>query len=71
MIAGVICLPARAMPTRATGLVPPQLAGRPDGIALRVPVPHGSVVDLRSYACRIVELAECVGATLPAAEPAG
>ena len=32
--------------TRAAGQVLPQMQGRLDGIAMRVPVPDGSIVDL-------------------------
>ena len=39
-------VPTTTGAARATGEVLPQLAGRLDGIALRVPVPDGSVTDL-------------------------
>jgi glyceraldehyde 3-phosphate dehydrogenase len=44
--AAVSIVPTTTGASRAVGEVLPQLAGRLDGIALRVPVPNGSVVDL-------------------------
>ncbi|MGH9368779.1 MAG: type I glyceraldehyde-3-phosphate dehydrogenase, partial [Thermoanaerobaculia bacterium] len=43
-------IPTTTGAARAVGKVLPRLAGRLDGIAMRVPVPDGSVVDL---ACRL------------------
>ena len=43
-------IPTTTGAARAVGKVLPKLAGRLDGIAMRVPVPDGSVVDL---ACRL------------------
>ena len=44
--AAVSIVPTATGASRAIGDVLPQLAGRLDGIALRVPVPNGSIVDL-------------------------
>jgi glyceraldehyde 3-phosphate dehydrogenase len=44
--AAVSIVPTSTGASRAVGEVLPQLAGRLDGIALRVPVPIGSIVDL-------------------------
>ena len=44
--AAVSIVPTSTGASRAVGEVLPQLAGRLDGIALRVPVPVGSIVDL-------------------------
>ncbi|MBI2709677.1 MAG: type I glyceraldehyde-3-phosphate dehydrogenase [Actinobacteria bacterium] len=43
--AGVSIVPTSTGASRAVGDVLPRLAGRLDGIALRVPVPNGSIVD--------------------------
>ena len=52
--AALSIIPTSTGAARATGLVLPQLAGRLDGIALRVPVPDGSVVDLTCELARSV-----------------
>jgi glyceraldehyde 3-phosphate dehydrogenase len=44
--AALSIVPTSTGASRAVGDVLPQLAGRLDGIALRVPVPNGSIVDL-------------------------
>jgi glyceraldehyde 3-phosphate dehydrogenase (phosphorylating) len=44
--AAVSIVPTSTGASRAVGEVLPHLAGRLDGIALRVPVPDGSIVDL-------------------------
>jgi glyceraldehyde 3-phosphate dehydrogenase len=44
--AAVSIVPTSTGASRAVGEVLPQLAGRLDGVALRVPVPDGSIVDL-------------------------
>src|SRR5690606_6495877 len=51
---------------RAVGKVLPALAGRLDGIALRVPVPDGSIVD---FCCRLAKPAdaEAINAAVAAA----
>jgi len=48
--AAVNVIPTSTGAARAVGKVLPALAGRLDGIALRVPVPDGSIVD---FACRV------------------
>lgn len=44
--AGLNTIPTTTGAARAVGQVLPQLAGRLDGMAIRVPVPNGSIVDL-------------------------
>jgi glyceraldehyde 3-phosphate dehydrogenase len=44
--AAVSIIPTSTGAARTTGLVIPELAGRLDGVALRVPVPDGSLTDL-------------------------
>jgi glyceraldehyde 3-phosphate dehydrogenase len=44
--AAVSIVPTSTAASRAVGEVLPRVAGRLDGIALRVPVPNGSIVDL-------------------------
>jgi len=44
--AAVNIVPTTTGAARATGLVLPRLAGRLDGLSLRVPVPDGSITDL-------------------------
>jgi glyceraldehyde 3-phosphate dehydrogenase len=44
--AGVNIVPTSTGAARATGLVLPDMQGRLDGVALRVPVPDGSLTDL-------------------------
>lgn len=44
--AGVSIIPTSTGAAKAIGLVIPELAGKLDGISMRVPVPDGSVVDL-------------------------
>ena len=44
--AAVSIVPTSTGASRAVGQVLPQLAGRLEGTALRVPVPDGSIVDL-------------------------
>jgi len=43
--AAEICIPTTTGAARAVGVVLPELNGKLDGIAMRVPVPDGSVVD--------------------------
>jgi glyceraldehyde 3-phosphate dehydrogenase len=64
--AALSIVPTSTGAARATGLVLPQLAGRLDGIALRVPVPDGSVVDLTCELRRAVTR-EAVNGALAAA----
>jgi glyceraldehyde 3-phosphate dehydrogenase len=49
-------IPTSTGAARAVGKVLPNLAGKLDGIALRVPVPDGSIIDL---VCRLRERASC------------
>lgn len=44
--AGVSIIPTKTGAAKAVGLVIPELAGKLDGFAMRVPTPDGSVVDL-------------------------
>ena len=44
--AAVSVIPTSTGAAKAIGLVIPELKGKIDGIAMRVPVPDGSVVDL-------------------------
>jgi glyceraldehyde 3-phosphate dehydrogenase len=48
--AGENIIPTTTGAARAVGKVLPQLQGKLDGLAMRVPVPDGSIVDL---ACRL------------------
>jgi glyceraldehyde 3-phosphate dehydrogenase len=65
--AALSIIPTSTGAARATGLVLPQLAGRLDGIALRVPVPDGSVVDLTCELSRPVTREEVNAALAEAA----
>ena len=68
--AAVNIIPTSTGAARAVGKVIPELAGRLDGIALRVPVPDGSIVD---FLCRVGSLptsAEVNAAVRNAAEGA-
>ena len=66
--AALSIIPTSTGAARATGLVLPQLAGRLDGIALRVPVPDGSVVDLTCELARPVTREEVNAALAEAAD---
>ena len=61
--AGVNIIPTTTGAARAVGQVLPQLQGRLDGLAMRVPVPDGSIVDLT---CRLRRRAsrEAINATV-------
>jgi glyceraldehyde 3-phosphate dehydrogenase len=54
--AGVNIIPTTTGAARAVGKVLPQLQGKLDGLAMRVPVPDGSIVDL---VCRLRSQASC------------
>jgi glyceraldehyde 3-phosphate dehydrogenase len=54
--AGENIIPTTTGAARAVGKVLPQLQGRLDGMAMRVPVPDGSIVDL---VCRLQKNATC------------
>ena len=68
--AAVNIVPASTGAAKATSLVLPQLKGRMDGAALRVPVPDGSVTDLVATVRRETSVEE-VNAAFAAAAAAG
>jgi glyceraldehyde 3-phosphate dehydrogenase len=61
-------IPTSTGAASAIGLVIPELAGKMTGIALRVPVPTGSLVDLTTVMARSVTKDEVNGAMKKAAE---
>jgi glyceraldehyde 3-phosphate dehydrogenase len=61
-------IPTTTGAARAVGQVLPRLAGRLDGIAMRVPVPDGSVVDLSCRLRRPVSIRDVNDAVHAAAE---
>jgi glyceraldehyde 3-phosphate dehydrogenase len=63
-------IPTSTGAARATALVLPELAGRLDGVSLRVPVPVGSITDLVCQLEREVSITE-VNAAFEAAAGAG
>jgi glyceraldehyde 3-phosphate dehydrogenase len=66
--AAVNIIPTSTGAAKATGLVLPQLKGKLDGMALRVPVPDGSVTDLVATVGREVTVDEVNAAFKAAAE---
>jgi glyceraldehyde 3-phosphate dehydrogenase len=56
--AGINIVPTSTGAAKAIGLVLPELKGKLDGFALRVPVPTGSITDLTVEASREVTLEE-------------
>jgi glyceraldehyde 3-phosphate dehydrogenase (phosphorylating) len=66
--AGLSIIPASSGAAKAIGLVLPELAGRLDGAALRVPVPTGSITDLTIDSARPVTVAEVNAAYQAAAD---
>jgi len=56
--AALSMIPTSTGAARAVGLVLPQLAGRLDGVAIRVPTPNVSVVDFKFVARRATTVAE-------------
>ena len=64
--AAINIIPTTTGAAKATGIVLPQLAGRFDGAALRVPTPTGSISDITAVLARSVT-AEEVNAALKAA----
>ena len=68
--AAVNIIPTSTGAAKATGLVLPQLKGKLDGMAMRVPVPDGSVTDLVATVGREVTVDE-VNAAFKAAAEAG
>ncbi|MET0801225.1 MAG: type I glyceraldehyde-3-phosphate dehydrogenase [Actinomycetota bacterium] len=61
-------IPTTTGAAKATGLVMPHLRGKLDGMAMRVPVPDGSVTDLVATVSRDVSVDEVNGAFRAAAE---
>lgn len=61
-------IPTSTGAAKAVGMVLPQLKGRLDGIAARVPVPDGSVVDLFVELAKSVSVDDVHGALRAAAE---
>jgi len=61
-------IPTTTGAARAVGKVMPQLAGKLDGMAMRVPVPNGSVVDLVTIMKRDVTVEEVREAVKAASE---
>ena len=68
--AAVNIIPTSTGAAKATGLVLPHLKGKLDGMAMRVPVPDGSVTDLVATVSREVTVDE-VNAAFKAASEAG
>ena len=66
--AAVNIIPTTTGAARAVGSVLPELAGRLDGVALRVPVVNGSLVDLTARLDRDVTVAEVNDAFIAAAD---
>jgi glyceraldehyde 3-phosphate dehydrogenase (phosphorylating) len=66
--AALSMIPTSTGAAKAVGLVLPELAGRLDGVAIRVPVPNVSVVDLKIVAKRPTSADEINGAVKRAAE---
>src|SRR5450755_224118 len=66
--AAISMIPTSTGAAKAVGLVLPELAGRLDGVAIRVPVPNVSVVDLKIVAKRATTPEEINGAVKRAAE---
>jgi glyceraldehyde 3-phosphate dehydrogenase len=56
--AAISMVPTTTGAAKATGLVIPELAGRLDGVAIRVPVPDGSLTDLTAVLRREVTAAD-------------
>jgi len=66
--AALSMIPASTGAAKAIGLVLPELAGKLDGVAIRVPIPNVSVVDLKFLAQRSTTKDEINGAVKRAAE---
>src|ERR1700716_707816 len=65
--AAISMIPTSTGAAKAVGLVLPELAGRLDGVAIRVPVPNVSVGDLKIVAKRATSTEEINGAVKRAA----
>ncbi|HYK41907.1 MAG TPA: type I glyceraldehyde-3-phosphate dehydrogenase [Thermoanaerobaculia bacterium] len=63
-------IPTTTGAARAVGKVYPKLAGRLDGVAMRVPVPDGSIIDVACRLSRSATAADVNGAVREAAEGA-
>ncbi len=63
-------IPTSTGAAKAIGLVLPELAGRLDGVAMRVPVPDGSVVDLTCIVKKATD-AKAINAAFAAAAASG
>lgn len=66
--AGVSIIPTKTGAAKAVGLVIPELSGKLDGFAMRVPTPDGSVVDLTAELSKKVTKDEINAAMKLAAE---
>jgi glyceraldehyde 3-phosphate dehydrogenase len=66
--AAINMIPTSTGAAKAVGLVLPELAGKLDGVAIRVPTPNVSVVDLKFVAKRATTKDEINGAVKRAAE---
>jgi glyceraldehyde 3-phosphate dehydrogenase len=66
--AALSMIPTSTGAAKAVGLVLPELAGRLDGVSIRVPVPNVSVVDLKIVAKRATSAEEINGVVKRAAE---
>ena len=66
--AAMSMIPTSTGAARAVGLVLPELAGRMDGVAIRVPTPNVSVVDLKFVASRETSVEEIRNAVREAAD---
>ena len=63
-VVGVEAEPVNASAAKAIGLVLPELAGRLDGLSVRVPTPNVSLVDLTFTAERPPESVEALNQAL-------
>jgi glyceraldehyde 3-phosphate dehydrogenase len=66
--AAINMIPTSTGAAKAIGLVIPELAGRLDGVAIRVPVPNGSIVDLTCVVTKKADKAAINAAMKAAAE---
>ena len=66
--AAISMIPTSTGAAKAIGLVLPELAGKLDGVSIRVPVPNVSVVDLKIVARRATSVEEINGAMKRASE---
>jgi glyceraldehyde 3-phosphate dehydrogenase len=66
--AAINIVPTTTGAARATGLVLPAVEGRLDGLALRVPVPDGSITDLVANVASTVTVADVQDAFRQAAD---